>query len=75
MHRVVGLYRTPWFPFFKSKLARIEEMLSYQGKVFSVDSDRIDAAEQADADDFGHDDELFDEAASEFGEFDTASAS
>lgn len=71
MHRVVGLYRTPWFPFFKSKLARIEEMLSYQGKVFSVDSDRIDAAEQADADDFGHDDELFDEAASEFEEFDT----
>ena len=75
MHRVVGLYRTPWFPFFRSKLARIEEMLSYQGKVFSVDSDRIDAAEQADADDFGHDDELFDEAVSEFGEFDTADAS
>lgn len=71
MHRVVGLYRTPWFPFFKSKLARIEEMLSYQGKVFSVDSDRIDAAEQADADDFGHDDDLFDEPASEFEEFDT----
>ena len=71
IHLVVGLYRTPWFPFFKSKLARIEEMLSYQGKVFSVDSDRIDAAEQADADDFGHDDDLFDEPASEFEEFDT----
>jgi len=61
MHRVVGLYRTPWFPFFKSKLARIEEMLSYQGKVYSVDSDRIDAAEMADAD-F---DDLFDDAAAE----------
>ena len=56
MNRVIGLYRTPWFPFFKSKLARIEEMLSYQGKVFSVDAqDRVDMAEQADADDYDHD--------------------
>ncbi len=53
MHRVIGLYRTPWFPVFKSKLARIEEMLSYQGKVVSVDgdrNDRLDAAEMADSD-------------------------
>ena len=48
MKRVMGLYRTPWFPFFKGKLARIEEMLSYQGKVISVD--REDVAEMADAD-------------------------
>jgi hypothetical protein len=50
MHRVIGLYRTPWFPFFKSKLSRIEEMLSYQGKVVSVDKqDRLDMAEASDA--------------------------
>ena len=48
MKRVMGLYRTPWFPFFKGKLSRIEEMLSYQGKVISVD--REDVAEMADAD-------------------------
>ena len=47
MKRVMGLYRTPWFPFYKGKLARIEEMLSYQGKVISVDRD--DVAEMADA--------------------------
>ena len=70
MNRVIGLYRTPWFPFYKSKLARIEEMLSYQGKVFSVESDRIDAAEALDADGF-EDDELFDEQHSEFEDFDT----
>jgi len=51
MKRVVGLYRTPWFPFFKGKLARIEEMLSYQGKVVSVDrNDQLDAAEMVDSD-------------------------
>ncbi len=49
MKRVLGLYRTPWFPFTRGKLARIEEMLSYQGKVISVDRDEI--AEMADADD------------------------
>ena len=48
MKRVLGLYRTPWFPFTKGKLARIEEMLSYQGKVISVD--RGEVAEMADAD-------------------------
>lgn len=74
MHRVIGLYRTPWFPFFRSKLARIEEMLSYQGKVYSVESDRLDAAELADSDGMDHDEDLFDEAASEFEEFDTADA-
>lgn len=47
-------------------------MLSYQGKVYSVESDRIDAAEQADAD--SYDDELFDESVSEFEEFDTAAS-
>lgn len=63
MKRVVGLYRTPWFPFFKGKLARIEEMLSYQGKVVSVDrSDQLDAAEMVDADSSGLDnDDILDE--------------
>ena len=56
MKRVVGLYRTPWFPFFKGKLARIEEMLSYQGKVVSVDKqDAMDAADQMDAEHDDHD--------------------
>lgn len=50
MKRVVGLYRTPLFPFFRGKLARIEEILSYQGKVVSVEKqDALDAAEMADA--------------------------
>jgi hypothetical protein len=58
MKRVMGLYRTPWFPFFKGKLARIEEMLSYQGKVVSVDrDDKLDAAEMADGDSDGHDED------------------
>lgn len=57
MNRVIGLYRTPWFPFFKSKLARIEEMLSYQGKVVSVDKqDRLDMAEASDGAD---DDDIY----------------
>lgn len=46
MERVVGLYRIPFFPFFRGKLSRIEEILSYQGKVVSVESQ--DAAEAAD---------------------------
>ena len=54
MKRVLGLYRTPWFPFTKGKLARIEEMLSYQGKVISVD--RGEVAEMGDADDADADD-------------------
>lgn len=50
MKRVIGLYRTPLFPFFRGKLARIEELLSYQGKVVSVEKqDAIDAADMADA--------------------------
>ncbi len=50
MQRVIGLYRTPIFPFFRGKLARIEEMLSYQGKVVSVDTqERAELAEQMDA--------------------------
>ena len=59
MSRVIGLYRTPWFPFGKSKLSRIEEMLSYQGKVVSVDKqDRLDMAEASDAAD---DDDIYDD--------------
>ena len=54
MKRVLGLYRTPWFPFSKGKLARIEEMLSFQGKVISVDRGEI--AEMADADSADADD-------------------
>lgn len=63
MDRVIGLYRTPWFPFFKSKLSRVEEMLSYQGKV-SVNNrnDRVDAAEAADASE-SDDDEIYDDEA------------
>ena len=81
MNRVIGLYRIPWFPFFRGKLARIEEMLSYQGKVYSVDAqDRLDAAEQTDAEQMEdadqHDDDVFNEesaaeshdASSEFGD-------
>jgi len=50
MDRVVGLYRVPFFPFFKGKLARIEEILSYQGKVVSVETQQAnDVAEQMDA--------------------------
>jgi hypothetical protein len=80
MKRVVGLYRTPWFPFFKGKLARIEEMLSYQGKVVSVDrGDQVDAAEMGDAmegDSDGMDqDDILDEAHNEdmgsLGDFDS----
>lgn len=54
MKRVVGLYRTPIFPFFRGKLRRIEEMLSYQGKVVSVEaqeaSDMAEAMDQEAAD-------------------------
>lgn len=56
MKRVLWLYRIPWFPFYQGKLARIEEMLSYQGKVVSVErQDEIDAAAQLDNDDYGDD--------------------
>jgi hypothetical protein len=56
MKRVIGLYRIPWFPFFRGKLARIEEMLSYQGKVVSVErQEMVDAADQVDDDDYGDD--------------------
>jgi hypothetical protein len=51
MDRVIGLYRIPIFPFFRGKLSRIEEMLSYQGKVVSVETqEAADAAEQMEAD-------------------------
>ena len=86
MKRVMGLYRIPWFPFFKGKLARIEEMLSYQGKVVSVDrEDQLDAAEMTDSDGEvgdgdgdGHDhDDILDESHNESagGEFDSPASS
>lgn len=49
MKRVVGLYRSPLTPWRKGKLARIEEMLSFQGKVLSIDpNERTELAEAAD---------------------------
>ena len=49
MKRVVGLYRSPLTPWRKGKLARIEEMLSFQGKVLSIDpGERTELAEAAD---------------------------
>ena len=59
MKRVIGLYWSPLWPFSKGKLARIEEMLSYQGKVVAVDRDeRADIAEsmEAEGDEAGDDD-------------------
>jgi hypothetical protein len=61
MKRVVCLYRIPWFPFFRGKLSRIEELLNYQNEAGSESSnvrrDRIDMASQDEAqrneDDFG----------------------
>ncbi len=51
MTRVIGLYRVWWFPFFPGKLKRIEEMLSYQGKVLSVEHrDELDVAAEMDSD-------------------------
>ncbi len=51
MKRVIGLYRTPILPFWKGKLSRIEEMLSYQGKVLSINADeRAEMIEALDAD-------------------------
>jgi hypothetical protein len=51
MDRVIGLYRIPFFPFFRGKLSRIEELLSYQGKVVSVGHQEAaaDAADQMEA--------------------------
>jgi len=51
MTRVIGLYRIWWFPFYPGKLKLIEEMLSYQGKVLSVErKDELDIAAQMDTD-------------------------
>ena len=52
MRRVFGLYRIPLFPFYRGKLARIEEMLTFQGKVVSVDrEERAELMEAADMED------------------------
>ena len=52
MKRVIGLYRIPVFPFYRGKLAQIEEMLRQQGKSYSSEEQQAVAAasEQADAD-------------------------
>jgi MFS family permease len=66
MNRVIGLYRIPIFPFRRGTLHRVEEVLSYQGKVLSVDAtERADMAEAADA----FDDEAHDEDAHEVDSF------
>lgn len=64
MKRVIGLYRTPILPFWKGKLARIDEMLSYQGKVLSVNTDeRVELSEALDGmeDDVDIDDDVLSE--------------
>ena len=49
MKRVIGLYRIPLVFWKQPLIKRIDEMLSYQGKVLAVDPDeRIDMAEAAD---------------------------
>jgi hypothetical protein len=61
MKRVVGLYRIPWFPFFPSKLSRIQALLNYQGGVSTSATHRQDLVDMAshdetlrgDNDDFG----------------------
>ena len=61
MNRVIGLYRTPWFPFFESKLSRVEKMLNNQSAGGSSKQDHVDMAEQmdaADGDDGGDDPSL-----------------
>ncbi len=61
MDRVIGLYRTPWFPFFESKLARVEKILNSQSAGGVSAQDRLDMAEQMDAaaEDDGGDDPSF----------------
>ncbi len=64
MKRVIGLYRTPLFPFFRGKLAGIEEMLTYQGKFVTVDQqDMVDMADQMETQSADVDDITDDEAA------------
>jgi hypothetical protein len=64
MRRVMGLYRPPLFPFVRGKLSRIDELLSYHGKVVTVDaveqtdlitSEEDDAGDEYDAEP-GHED-------------------
>ena len=51
MDRVIGLYASIWFPYLKSKLARIEELLRDQGQASSVpNQDHFDAAATKDKD-------------------------
>ena len=69
MKRVIGLYRIPWFPFFRGKLSRIEEMLSYQGKVVSVDrQELVDAADQTDMAEGDYGDDAHSGGEEEYGE-------
>jgi hypothetical protein len=58
LKRVFNLYWTPLFFWRRSKIDRINEMLSYQGKTTTVDVERLDA--EAGADDDG-DEDLFDD--------------
>lgn len=61
MKRVVGLYRIPWFPFMRGKLARIQDLLNHQSGVPMSVSNRQDLVDMAsqeetlrgDHDDFG----------------------
>jgi len=48
MNRVLGLYRTPIFPFFRGKLSRIEEILKYHGGGFGGHAP-TDLVEQVDS--------------------------
>lgn len=68
MKRVIGLYWSPVFPFAKGKLARINDMLSYQGKVVSIDRDeRADIADAMDSESEGQDEDGFEDSSLDAG--------
>lgn len=51
MKRVIGLYRPPMFPFFRGKLARVEELLSSQtGQLYIPTERRAELSDAEDAD-------------------------
>ena len=54
MNRVIGLYRTPWFPFFPSKLSKIEALLNSSSAGGNY-QERLDAAEMSDSEGDGGD--------------------